>query len=189
MPRVRSHCERSNQRFCSSIFIKMKKIPSAAAVVLSGIFLYIFEKIWGNSIHWEKIREVRIGKILARQFTVLEILIFIALTVIFYFVGALFYKRVKSRYLRKQRTLMKYKRLDMLQKGIMFRWRISFDPNNEPYIEDLQAFCTKHKPPIRLIDNVCPVVGCENNKLEIDVAKTRNVIESNLINRWEQLNK
>ena len=80
---------------------------------------------------------------------------------------------------------MKYKRYDMLQKGIMFRWRVCFDNSNEPYIENLQAFCTKHTPPIRLLDNICPAEDCENNKFEIDVEKTRNVIESNLVNRWE----
>ena len=167
----------------------MKKVLSAAAIVLSGIFLFLFERIWGDSIQWDKIREVSIGKILARQFTLLEILIFIVLAFIFYFVGVLLHNRAKTRDARKQRTLMKYKRFDMLQKGIMFRWRVSFNPDKEPFIEDLQAFCTKHKPPVRLLDNVCPVGGCENNKVEIDVPKTRNVIESNLIHRWEQLNK
>jgi len=169
--------------------MRMKKLLLLAAVVLSGIFLYIFDRIWGDLMNWDKIREVPVGKLLAKQFTVLEILIFIALLVILYVVGALVYKRVNTRHLRKQRALMKYKRYNMLQKGIMFRWRVCFDHNNEPFIEDLQAFCTKHKPPVRFIDNVCPSAGCANHKLEIDVAKTRNVIESNLINRWEQLNK
>ena len=167
----------------------MKKILAATAMLLSVVVFYIFEIIWGNSINWDDLREVGVGRILTRQFTLLEILIFIALLVIFYSVGALFYKRVRTRDLRKQRTLMKYKRFDMLQKGIMFRWRVSFNIDNEPYIEDLQAFCTKHKPPVRLLDNVCPEKDCENHQLEMDIAKTRNVIESNLINRWEHLNK
>jgi len=85
--------------------------------------------------------------------------------------------------------LKKYnKNLDK-KTGILLKWVVNFD-NINPFISELTAFCTKHgEAPIRFDRNCCPIINCENSKQPIDIHALSNFIESNLIHRWEKINK
>ena len=73
------------------------------------------------------------------------------------------------------------------QTGILFRWGVFFDYDT-PFISDLTAFCTKHPgAPIRFIDNSCPVRDCENHRNRIDLYQVKNIIESELIDKWRKI--
>ena len=57
-----------------------------------------------------------------------------------------------------------------------------------PFISDLTPFCTKHPgPPLRFLQNRCPIDGCENSRNLFNYHATKNIIESDLIDRWEKL--
>jgi hypothetical protein len=90
-------------------------------------------------------------------------------------------------YIKKHDTIRKYNKYLHPQLGILFRWNVYFD-DDTPSISDLTPFCTKHDgPPIRFINNRCPMPGCENSRQAFDNLGVTNIIESDLIDRWDKL--
>lgn len=97
------------------------------------------------------------------------------------------FKKTDDYYNSKQKKLRKFDNTLDQNRGILHRWRVYFN-NDTPFIADLTAFCTKHGPtPIRFINYRCPMQGCENEKYTIDNYVVKNFIESDLIERWEQI--
>jgi len=164
----------------------MKKYLGIISVCLSGLGVYLFDKIWGNQIDWEKFREFQIGNLLSRQISLLSILFF----VIFFIVIYMSLKRLQKKdrlYNRKQRRLREINKMIDEQNGILFRWGVFFDLGSKPFIADLEIFCTKHgSPPIRFVNNRCPYPECSNHNQEINQFLVKNHIESDLIDKWEK---
>jgi hypothetical protein len=72
-------------------------------------------------------------------------------------------------------------------KQALFKWGVFLDYET-PCISDLTAFCTKHgDTPIRFMGDSCSIQGCENSIQRIDRLAVKNLIESDLIDRWEKI--
>lgn len=165
----------------------IKKYLGILAVALSGIGVYLFDKIWGDQINWEEFRKVDFGEFLATPITISEILIFFMLSVIIYLILRKFLKS-DSIYSEKQNKLRKYDNTKDNQTDILFRWGVYFDYSGNPFISDLEAFCDKPPgPPIRFINNRCPDVNCQNSRQSINLCGVKNYIESDLIDRWNKM--
>jgi large-conductance mechanosensitive channel len=164
-----------------------KKILGFLAVSLSGFLVYLFDKIWGNSIDWDKVREVKIGKWIATEFALYEIISFLVIAFLIYLLGKKLFSQEKEFYTKKQRQLRLDNNETNPQTGILFRWGVFFNYET-PFISDLTAFCTKHPgAAIRFINNSCPLRDCENHRTRIDVYQVKNMIESGLIDKWEKM--
>jgi len=98
------------------------------------------------------------------------------------------FKRNKSFYSRKQLKLRKFNKMTDENNGILFKWKVSFDFGNKPFISDLTFFCLKHgNVPIKFMNNRCPIPECENSEKIIDIPRTKNFIESRVLHYWEQI--
>ena len=166
----------------------MKKTLPFLAVAFSGFLVYIFDKIWGNSIDWEQFKYFKIGKYLSTEISIGKILIFIGLCLLIYLIGRKFLSKDENYYSKKQNKLRKYNSSNESDVGILLRWKVYFKTNGNPFIADLNPFCTKHDgAPIRFMHNRCPMQGCENNQSRYDEYPLKNAIESELIDKWEKM--
>ena len=96
------------------------------------------------------------------------------------------FKKKDGYYSAKQEKLRQFNKTTDPNTGIQFKWGVYFDYDT-PFIGDLTAFCTKHDgPPIRFMNDRCPIQGCENSNNRIDNYAVKNFIESDLIDRWEK---
>jgi hypothetical protein len=137
----------------------MKKALPFLAVAFSGFFVYIFDKIWGNSIDWTKVKSIKISEFLTKEIEFYQIIIFV----------------------------MTFNNYIIEEPNILMRWKVSF-LNDTPFITNLTAFCQKHEgAPIRFIHNYCPVQDCENKRIVFNELVIKNEIESDLIDRWEKM--
>ena len=165
----------------------MKQALPFLAVAFSGFLVYLFDKIWGNSIDWEKVKTVKIGEFLTAQVSVYQILIFLVFATAIFLLGQKFLGKKDQFYSKKQRKLRSYNKTTDPDTGILFRWVVYFD-YDAPFISDLTAFCTKHgETTLRFINNNCPVNDCTNSNNRIDGYAVKNLIESDLIDRWEKI--
>lgn len=71
--------------------------------------------------------------------------------------------------------------------NIVLRWNVYFTTHNQPSINNLEAFCNYHQPPIRFLNRNCTEQNCPNNNFNLDIRITKNNIESNLIERWRNI--
>jgi hypothetical protein len=166
----------------------MKKALPFLAVAFSGFLVYLFDKIWGNSINWEKVKSVKIGDWISTEFSfrIYEVLLFIILVSIIYFLGKKYINK-DSYYSKKQKKLRQFNNIIDNKTNILFRWGVYFD-YDKPFISDLDAFCTKHEgPPLRFVGRNCPIRDCDNHRINIDEYMVKNHIESDLIDRWEKM--
>lgn len=165
----------------------MKKILPFLAVAFSGFLVYLFDKIWGSSINWENFKSFKIGELLAFKVSLFQILIFLFVTVNIYYFGNKFLANKNEYYSKKQKKLREFNKTEIAEAGILLRWGVYFD-NETPFISELTAFCTKHiGPPIRFIQNRCPVKDCENSQNQFNEYAMKNFIESDLIEKWEKI--
>jgi hypothetical protein len=165
----------------------MKKIIPFLAVAFSGFLVYIFDKVWGNSIEWAKVKTFNVGTLLNTDisFKVYHLLLFLIFIGVIYLVKSRF--KEKPFYSGKQQKLRKYDEQIDNENEILFRWTVFFDYNT-PFIADLEAFCLKHNdPPIRFVGGRCPHFGCQNGRDRINDYLVKNQIESVLIDRWRKM--
>jgi hypothetical protein len=109
--------------------------------------------------------------------------------VLFLILKRLFRKKKTSNtnsYTNKQDQLRTFNKIIDPPTGIQFKWEVWFD-GNTPFISKLTAFCTKHQPPLRFVNDSCPIPDCENSRQRIDRQVVKNLIESDLIDRWEKI--
>jgi hypothetical protein len=99
------------------------------------------------------------------------------------------YQLFKKRglYSRKQERFRRFNNSQDPELGLQFRWTVYFN-GDIPFIGDLSVFCTKHgNTPIRFIDFRCPISNCTNSSKQIDKFTLKNLIESDLIAKWDKL--
>ena len=165
----------------------MKKALPFLAVAFSGFLVYIFDKIWGNSIDWKQVKSIKFGEFITKEIELYQIFIFIILSVIIYVIGKKFVNNKKQYYSKKQQKLRKFNSSTIEEADILMRWRVWFDYET-PLIADLTPFCKKHiGSPIRFINNSCPDPNCENSRIKFNEYTMKNVIESDLIDTWEKM--
>lgn len=164
-----------------------KRILAFLAVALSGFLVYLFDKIWGDSIDWDKVREVKIGKLISTEFALYEIISFLVIAFLIYLIGRKIINKENGGYTKKQKQLRLDNNETDPQTQILFKWGVFFDYDT-PFISDLTAFCTKHPgAPIRFMNNSCPLRDCDNHRSQIDIYQVKNIIESGLIDKWERI--
>ncbi|WP_299989329.1 hypothetical protein [uncultured Pontibacter sp.] len=96
-------------------------------------------------------------------------------------------KKDNELYNKKQRELRKFNKHHEPKSGLLARWQVLFDYDT-PFISDLSVFCTKHDgPPVRFMDNKCPFLDCPNSMQIINKEAIKNLIESDLIHKWDNL--
>ncbi len=165
----------------------MKKILPFLAVAFSGFIVYLFDKIWGDSISWNNFSSVNLSNFLTFQFALYEILLFLLFAIILFIIGKKIFIKKDDTYTRKQKKLREYNKMKVDDIGVLMRWEVCFD-NDKPFIHDLTPFCTKHDGyPIRFINNSCPMEDCENNKNIFNELQIKNIIESDLIGKWDEI--
>jgi hypothetical protein len=106
------------------------------------------------------------------------------------FIAYLILRQIFKRrgyYSRKQEQLRQFNKSQDTATGIQFRWTVYFD-GDTPFIDDLSMFCTKHgDTPVRFMENRCPIRDCSNSFRPIDERVLKNIIESDLISRWDKI--
>jgi hypothetical protein len=126
--------------------------------------------------------------------SVLQMLLGITIVLFVYFIVKEIGKPVESKskssiYNDKQTALRKWNKVEYPNEGVLFRWQVFFDFSGNPFIDELDAYCTKHgSTPLRFIGNSCSVSDCLNSNRQIDFNATKNQVESELIDKWEKLN-
>jgi hypothetical protein len=168
------------------------------------------KKIWTDPV-WSKVISVGIIGLLTLGYTkfvsvtekvtyreafnkILEIkieVIYVVLALVAYWVLKFAYRKLikkeKAYYSSKQQKLRSLNKTTDPNTGILFKWSVFFDYET-PFISDLTAFCTKHgDTPIRFLGDSCSIQGCENSIQRIDRLAVKNLIESDLIDRWEKI--
>ena len=113
--------------------------------------------------------------------------IYVVGIVIIYIIGRKIFNKKDSYHTKKQEKLREFNKTTHPNTGIQFKWEVYFNFDT-PFIDDLTAFCTKHEgPPIRFVNDRCPIQDCENSRKRIDTEAVKNIIESNLIDRWDKI--
>lgn len=172
--------------------------------------IMMFKKIWKDPV-WSKVISIGIIGLITLGYTkflsvtenvtfkdsfqkILEMkisLIYVFLAIVAYWLIAFLLKKFlhkeKGYYTPKQDKLRSYNKIKDNEAEILFKWKVYFDNSGTPFISDLTAFCTKHgEPPIRFINNRCPIQNCKNSKQVIDVYSVKNYVESDLIDKWDK---
>jgi hypothetical protein len=170
----------------------------------------MIKKIWTDPV-WSKVIAVGIVALITLGYTkflsiseevsfkeafdrILEIKIsvfFVLVAITIYSIASLALKRNfrknNSIYTRQQQKLREFNKSADTKAGLLFKWDVFFDYQT-PFIADLTVFCTKHgQAPIRFMGDSCSVQGCENSRHRIDKYALKNLIESELIDRWEKI--
>lgn len=159
----------------------------------SGFIVYIFDKIWGNSIDWERIRLDWFGRIFTKEFSIIEILIFLIIAIAIYFFGKKYlYKKKapKNNFSKLQLKIKQFNKMEFKDLKVLFRWKVKFELDGSPYISELTPYCSKHDGhvPILFVDGKCPDPQCDNAKKLLDFGKMESYFQSELIDRWEKMN-
>lgn len=151
------------------------------AVGILGIISLIYAKIISTT------EEITFSQAYQRIFDIKIRLIYIIGIILLLIILKRIFKKEKSYYSSKQKKLREFNNSKDPNTDILFRWEVYFDYNT-PFISKLNAFCTKHEgPSIRFINDRCSIQGCENSRNRIDLHMVKNLIESDLIDRWEKM--
>lgn len=170
----------------------------------------MIKKIWSDPV-WSKVISIGIIGLLTLVYTkflsvtekvtfneavnkILEIkieVIYVFLALVTYWVLKFAYRKIfkkeKAVYSSKQQKLRSCNKKTDSNTGILFKWGVFFDYDT-PFISDLTAYCTKHgETPIRFTGVSCPIKGCENSRHRLDKYAVKNLIESDLIDKWEKI--
>ena len=119
-------------------------------------------------------------------------IVYIAVIIVLYLllkiiIKKFFNKEGKGYYTKEQEELRKFNKMIDTSQGLKVTWGVYFDYHT-PFISDLTLFCTKHDgPPLRFMNNRCPIPNCKNAKNGIDYYAVKNLIESDLIEKWEKI--
>jgi hypothetical protein len=157
------------------------KVISVGIIGLISVAYTKFISVTENISYNEAVK-----KIIEIKISVFYVLIAILIYLILNWLVKKLLKKEKGIYTLKQEQLRIYNKTTDVKTGILFKWCVSFD-NETPFITELTPFCTKHgETPIRFLGECCPMEGCKNSR-GIDKYVVKNLIESDLIDRWEKI--
>lgn len=137
-----------------------------------------------------------------RTVTVLDILLFILLATIGYFIFNWLFKKLWGKEERHKANIEKIKKFNTKTvDNFTFKWTVAFS-NGKPYVNNLQPYCARHTPAIPMPYDQplemhrcqsCPnsltrpfiaAMGTYNN----DFGRYESIIQAELEHQWEQLN-
>lgn len=170
----------------------------------------MIKKIWTDPV-WSKVISVGIVALITLGYTkflsasegvtfkeafdkIIEVkirAIYVIIGILIYWIVSWLFKKIFSKsnssYTKQQRKLREHNKYEDPKAGLLYKWNVYFDYQT-PFIEGLTVFCTKHgQTPIRFMGDRCPFAGCENSRQQINTYALKNLIESDLIDRWEKL--
>lgn len=165
------------------IYPVWSKVIAAGIVALITLgytkFLSVSEEVTFKEA-FDKILEIKIS------------VFYVLVSIIIYWIASWTFKKIfrknNSVYTKQQQQkLSEFNKSTDTQAGLIFKWDVFFDYQT-PFIADLTVFCTKHgQTPIRFMGDRCSIPGCENSRQQINKSALKNLIESDLIDRWENL--
>jgi len=89
----------------------------------------------------------------------------------------------------KKKLMRKFNSKVLPTRKIKMKWKIIFDEDDNPLVDNLILFCINHPIPLKLLDNSCTIPSCSNHTLGANYDKFQNTLESEVIDRWEQIKK
>src|SRR5690625_834386 len=110
----------------------MRKALPFFAVAFSGFLVYLFDKIWGDSIDWREFKSFKVGKYLSTEISIGNFLIFTGLCLLIFMIGRKFISKSESYYSKKQNKLRGYNSSNESNLGILLRWKVYFKTNGNP---------------------------------------------------------
>ena len=163
---------------------KIWKDPVWSKVIAAIIFAVI-------SLIYAKIKSVVLDisfKVALKQLLDIKIsVVYVICLIIAYLILYQLFKKNRGYYSKKQEQLRQYNKSLDTEAGLQFRWTVYFD-GDTPYIDDISMFCTKHGDiPVRFMKNKCHIRDCQNSIRPIDEHALQNIIESDLIARWDKI--
>ena len=159
------------------------------SVGILGLITVIYAKI--ESIIGKITYKDAFLKAIQLKIPIFYILIFIIIYWIFLWLKSKFKKKNEDSdfYTKKQKDFVKNNKTVDNEHGLLYKWDVFFNYNNTPFILNLTIFCTEHgDTPLKFIGRRCSVSNCKNYVHEVDLNKVKNIIESDLINRWDNSN-
>lgn len=179
----------------------MKKLWSVISWILnfllSGIGLFIYEKIGGNKIQLGNIVILNLGSFFKKTitFSYFEIIVFLILFIVFYFLIRLVKSKFRDSSDDSKRDKIKLINKIELKEGLLFRWNVFFGSDDRPHITDLTPYCTKHEnAPVKMTNGTvwgvkyeCSYSNCKSKLSFDEFSKAKNMIESDLIQKYEDL--
>lgn len=180
----------------------MKKANPLLLTLISGFAVYIFDKIWGQNIAWNKVSKIHFLDVLLVQIKIYQVFLFVAFLSIFYLIK----KYIQSRgdgnfyYTKRQKKLRLINQMEV--GNLIWKWDIFFNINKKPYVHNLTPYCPKHgEIPIKMeigyrgvtSGYFCAYESCNsyvsNRMMQDDFKKIKQIIESNIENEWLKINK
>jgi hypothetical protein len=120
-------------------------------------------------------------------------IIYIIGSIIIFWILKFIYNKVfnknKNYYTKTQKQLLEFRSMRDNQQNLAFRWNTYFKDNGNPFISDLEIYCTNHgEMPIKFLGNNCQVNNCKNSDININEYAAENYIESEVQHYWDKLN-
>jgi hypothetical protein len=177
--------------------INMKKLQPWILTLISGFAVYVFDKIWGNRIPWQELNNIPVIEWLNIKLALYQVLLFILIFIVLYFIVKKFKKsrdNNDSIYTKKQNQLLNYN--SQIIDNILWKWDIYFEYNNRPKLANLQPYCKRHEPPMKMSPNsltsnfCCPMCNSEIATSDFytpNYRKYEQYIQSHLENEWEKI--
>lgn len=175
---------------------KNNKYQPWVLTLISGFAVYIFDKLFGAIIPWNKVNSTPITEWLTIDIKLYQLLLFGIFFGILLLVSRKVLKNREQYYSKTQQKLREFD--ESVINGILWRWEVYFDMGR-PFIANLTAYCPNHKPspPLKMViinnfqENItrCLDGGCKNNFPNNSYESIKTLIESHVEEEWRKLNK
>ena len=171
----------------------MKKIQPWILTLISGFAVYLFDKLFGSIIPWSKLNSIPILEWLNFKLSVYQFLLFIIVFAVLYLIAKSI--RRDSIYTKDQEKLMKYN--SQVIDEILWEWDVYFESNGRPKLTNLQSYCVRHDPPMKMAPDkfthnfccpMCDAVIANSDFYTPNYTKYRQFIQSHLENEWRVIN-
>lgn len=173
----------------------MKKYEPWVLTLVSGFAVYLFDKLLGPRIPWEKINGKGILQWLTFDIKGYQVVLFGLIFGISYLVFRRIRKNRSSYYSRSQRKLREFNNADI--GGVLWKWNVFFDYTGKPLISDLTPYCKKHgSTPLKMKQTyygfsclACNTAIPKGTNTPNSIEGIVHLIESELEQKWETINK
>jgi hypothetical protein len=172
------------------LFIAIWKDPVGSKVISAGIIGLL---IYLYALTLKLLSGISISNTISK-IAFYEIKLWIILVAVFsLFLITVFIQKIKAKkpteHERKIEKIKKFTETKDDIRNILFRWKVGFY-QGMPCIYNLNPFCKNHgNIPIKYIGTQCPHITCTNSRNPLDLEKTKNHIESILIQYWNDIEK
>ncbi len=177
----------------------MKKYSQLILTLISGFAVYIFDKIWGDKIPWDKLADIPVIEWLTLKLYVYQFILFAFFFLLLY----LLLRRINlkrnddSIYSKDEQKMKEFNKHQFNR--VLWKWEIYFDHYGNPKFTEARAYCTSHgntpmaMQPNGMTNNLCCAVpGCRaeipsSEMYNISIRKYHQYIQSYIDDRWEKI--